>query len=152
MTEPVIPTGRISKKREQRLRLIEAMLHEPGLEKAAASAGISPTTAWRIRKTPEFQMEYMQARREVILQSLARIQSACGPAATTLLKLMVGTDSSPAIRFRAIELVLRLAKEGLELEDFASRLERLEEFQNKEAKNANGAADGWKLWRQECTM
>jgi hypothetical protein len=131
MAEPVLPTGRISKKKEQRQRLIEAMLHEPGLEKAAASAGISPTTAWRIRKTPEFQTEYLEARRDAFLQALARIQSASGSAVTILLKVMIAADSSPVIRFRAAVSVLRLAKEGLELEDFASRLERLEEGYKK---------------------
>ena len=134
MNKLVPPNGRISKKKYQRQRLIEAMLHEPGLEKAAASAGISTTTAWRIRKTPEFQTEYMQARRDAFLQSLARLQSACGSAVTILLKLMIAVDSSPVIKFRAAEAVLRLAKDGIELEDFATRLERLEEGSKKELK------------------
>src|SRR5689334_12583228 len=108
MNEPVIPTEKISnekisKKRDQRQRLIDAMLRESGLEKAAAACGMSTTTAWRIRGTEAFRTEYLQARRDATLQSLARIQSACGLAAATLLKLMVGADSSPAIRLRAAE-------------------------------------------------
>jgi hypothetical protein len=135
MIEPVIPPPeRISKKREQRRRLIEAMLHESVLEKAAAAAGISPTTAWRIRKTPEFQAEYLQARRDAFLHSLARLQSACGSAVTILLKVMVGVNSTDLTRLRAVELVLRLAKDGIEVDDFATRLERLEEAHKKEAK------------------
>jgi hypothetical protein len=134
MSEALKPTEKVSNKKYQRQRLIEAMLYEPGLEKAAASIGMSPTTAWRIRKTPAFQTEYMQARRDVLLQSLARIQSACSSAVTTLLKLMVGANSSDLTRLRATEAVLRLAKDGIELEDFATRLERLEEINKKKVK------------------
>jgi hypothetical protein len=131
MNELVISTEKISKKREQRQRLIEAMLHEPSLEKAAAAAGISPTTAWRIRQTPAFQTEYMQARRELHQHSMARLQSATGPAVTMLLKMMIAADSSPVIRLRVIEFVLRLGNDAMELQDFATRLERLEERDKK---------------------
>jgi hypothetical protein len=131
MDDTIKPTEDISPKKHQRQRLIAAMLHEPGLEKAAAFIGISTTTAWRIRKTAAFQTEYMQARRDAFLQSLARLQSACPSAVTTLLKLMVGVNSSDLTRLRAAESVLRHAKDGIELEDFATRLERCEKLNEK---------------------
>ncbi|HEV2039233.1 MAG TPA: hypothetical protein VGT81_04170 [Casimicrobiaceae bacterium] len=54
-------TRKISKKIRQREQLILALLQRPSMEKAAASIGISPVTAWRISKTAEFQAEYRKA-------------------------------------------------------------------------------------------
>jgi len=135
MDDTIKPTEDISTKKHQRQRLIAALLQEPRLEKAAVSIGISPTTAWRIRKTPAFQAEYMQARRDAFLQSMARIQSACGSAVTTLLKLMVGANSSDLTRLRAAESVLRHAKDGIELEDFGTHLEQIEKKLNDKKVN-----------------
>src|ERR1700692_3211093 len=58
------------RKSRQRDQLILALLQQPGIEKAAAVAGISSATAWRITKTREFVEEYRQARRNAFSQSL----------------------------------------------------------------------------------
>jgi hypothetical protein len=58
MSEPLI-----MRRARQREQLILALLQQPGMEKAAASIGISGVTAWRITKTPEFQEEYRLAPR-----------------------------------------------------------------------------------------
>ena len=60
--------GRHSKKKWQREQLIVAILQQPTWQKAAASIGISEVTAWRIRQTPAFRREYLQARREAMSQ------------------------------------------------------------------------------------
>jgi hypothetical protein len=49
--------GKAPKRNRQREQLIIALLQQSSLEKAAASAGVSVSTAFRIRKTPEFQTE-----------------------------------------------------------------------------------------------
>ena len=43
---------------------------------------------------PEFQQEYLQARREVLSQSLARLQQGSSAAVATLLKIMAGVDDN----------------------------------------------------------
>jgi hypothetical protein len=55
------------RKSRQRDQLILALLQQPGIEKAAAVAGISSATAWRITKTREFVEEYRACAPQRIL-------------------------------------------------------------------------------------
>src|ERR1022692_1998094 len=116
---------RISKKQRQREQLILALLEQPGLEKAAASIGISSVTAWRISKTPEFDQEYRQARHQVFSQAMERLQNAARPAVSTLLKAMLDKDASASTRVRAADSVLQHAADSFEREDLHVRLLRL---------------------------
>lgn len=130
--------GRISKKSLQRERLILALLEQPSYAKAAASIGISYVTAWRISKTPEFQQEYLAARRQSMTQTSARMQHASGPSVSTLIKLMLGKDAYKdvpyAIQLRAAESILHHAESGLQLEDMDARLKLLEQKNKREAR------------------
>ncbi len=119
-------TRKISKKIRQREQLILALLQQPSMEKAAASIGISPVTAWRISKTAEFQAEYRKARGEAYSQTVARLQQASGAAVSTLLKGMVDKTTLPASRVRAADCVLDHAAKAMELEDIEARLAQLE--------------------------
>jgi hypothetical protein len=85
--------GRGSKKKWQREQLILATLQQPTWQKAAASIGISEVTAWRIRQTPEFHREYLQARREAMSQSFGRLQQGSTVATSILLKIMVDPNN-----------------------------------------------------------
>jgi hypothetical protein len=122
---------RISKKQRQREQLILALLEQPGLEKAAASIGISSVTAWRISKTPEFDQEYRQARHQVFSQAMARLQNAARPAVSTLLKAMLDKDASASTRVRAADSVLQHAADSFEREDLHVRLLRLEQMKGR---------------------
>ena len=126
MSLPKSPLGG-SKKNRQRQQLIEALLTQPNLEKAAAAAGISLSTAYRIRKTPEFQEEYLRARREVVVQAGARLQQACSAAITILLQTMVDHASKPKEKLCATAQVLEHARKLLESEDQELRLQRVEQ-------------------------
>lgn len=126
LAKPVVGTGRASKRKFQREQLILAMLQQPTWQRAAAVVGISEVTAWRIRQTPEFQQEYLQARREVLSQSLARLQQGSSAAVATLLKIMVDPNSPTASRVQAANRVLDHAKAALGLEDLEFRVARAE--------------------------
>jgi hypothetical protein len=116
-----------SKKNRRREQLIAALLNQPNLEKAAASVEISLSTAYRIRKTAEFQAEYLQARRNVMVQAGARLQQGCSAAISILLQTMVDRTSPPACRVRATTHVLEHARKLLESEDQELRLQRVEQ-------------------------
>jgi hypothetical protein len=117
------------RKTRQREQLILALLQQPAIEKAAAVVGISPVTAWRITKTPQFQEEYRQARREAFSQSLGRLQQAAGAATSTLLKIMVDPSTPAGSRVRAADRVLEHAASALEMEDMQVRLAKLEQLE-----------------------
>lgn len=127
MNTPAEASRGSSKRTRRREQLIAALLSQPNLEKAAASVGISVSTAYRIRRTPEFQEEYLRARREVVTQAGARLQQASGAASSVLLQTMVDRDTPPPCRVRAADLVLDHARKLLESEDQEVRLQRLEQ-------------------------
>lgn len=116
-----------SKQSRRREQLIAALLSQPNLEKAAAAIGISVSTAYRIRKTPEFPAEYLQARRDVVSQAGARLQQGCGAAISILLQTMVDRNSPPACKVRAAAQVLEQARKLLESEDQELRIRRVEQ-------------------------
>jgi hypothetical protein len=122
----------------QREQLIVALMREPRLKKAAASIGISYSTAWRIYRTPEFQQGYCEARRVAFSQSLRRLQKAANAAVTTLLTIMIDPKAPPASRLRAAELVLEDAERSLDREDLEMRVQRLEERATKLESWGNG--------------
>lgn len=82
-----------SKSQRRRQKLIAALLNQPNLEKTAADVGISLSTAFRIRQTPEFQAEYLQARRDLVSQAGARLQQSCGAASSVLRSWWIATVS-----------------------------------------------------------
>jgi hypothetical protein len=119
-------SGRISKKRLQRERLVLAHFEHSSMAKAAASCGMSYVTAWRISQTQEFQKEYREARRQSMMQASARAQHASGAAVSTLMKVMVEPRSSDGNKIRAAESLLRYGQSGLLSEDIEARVKLLE--------------------------
>jgi len=105
-------TGHISKKSRQREQLVLALLQQPSLAKAAASIGISTTTAWRICQTSEFQEADGEARRDDNIQFLGRLQHGTGRAASTLLSGLVDQEASDAARVRTALGVLEQGGRG----------------------------------------
>jgi len=66
-----------------------ALVKQTRLEKAAREAGMSTVIAWRIRKTPEFEVEYRKARRKHVAQANAYLQRGTATAVAALLKIMI---------------------------------------------------------------
>src|ERR1700733_7789590 len=126
-----MPTGRTSKKSRQRELLILELLKNPKIEKAAARAGISQTTAWRIMKTPEFEDEYRLASKERYSQSMKQLQESA-PAAVAILEEIMKDRTAPApSRVRAATVALTFAAKSIDLEDIEARLSQLEDAQKK---------------------
>ena len=117
----------MAKKHRRREELIAALLQQPNLEKAAQSIGISVSTAYRMRKTPEFQAEYLQARREAMAQASARLQQASGAASAVLLQAMADRTNPVMVRVRAADRVLEHGRKSLESDDQEMRLQRVEQ-------------------------
>jgi hypothetical protein len=77
-------------------------------------------------KEPEFDAEYRNARRAAFGQSVARLQQASGAAVSTLLKLMVDTNTPASTRARCADSVLSHTAKAIELDDIEARLTGLE--------------------------
>jgi hypothetical protein len=105
---------------------IAALLTSRGVEDAAKTAGIGVQTLMRWMKLREFDDAYREARRAAFGQSIARLQQASSAAVSTLLKIMVDSNSPPSVRVRAADSVLDHATKAIEIDDIEHRVAELE--------------------------
>ena len=77
-------------------------------------------------KLPEFQTADREARRAAFGQSVGRLQQACAAAVSTLLNIIVDTNTPASTRVRAADSVLDHSAKAIELEDIETRLCELE--------------------------
>jgi hypothetical protein len=117
------PRRRLSPRAEQ---VIAALLEHGTQEKAAAAAGISVVTLWRLHRKPEFRKALLEARSDAFSQAIGRLQQGSSAAAATLLRVMCDATSPAASRVRAAQCVLDSAARGIGLEDLEIRLRELE--------------------------
>ena len=85
------------------------------LEESAKAAGISAATLKRWMQLPKFKAAYLQARREVVFQTNARLQQNSGAAASVLFKLMADPATPPSIRARTAQCILECVNKSLDL-------------------------------------
>jgi hypothetical protein len=105
---------------------IAALLTSRSVEDAAKTAGIGVQTLMRWMKLPQFDDAYREARRATFGQSIARLQQASSAAVSTLLKIMVDSNSPASVRVRAADSVLDHATKAIEIEDIEHRVAELE--------------------------
>ncbi len=120
----VTPGSKFTRKMEE---AIAALLVQRNIEDAAKAAGIGTQTLLRWLKVPEFDKAYRAARRAAFAQSTARLQQSTSAAVSTLLKIMVDTNTPPSTRVRAADSVLDHAKQAIEIEDVEVRVAALEQ-------------------------
>jgi hypothetical protein len=110
---------------------IAALLSHRSLEEAAQVAGISVATLKRWMHLAEFKAAHLEARREVVSQTNARIQQNSGAAASVLFKLMADPTTPPSVRARTAQCILECANQSLEREDIEARIARLEQNEQR---------------------
>jgi hypothetical protein len=119
-----MPHGaKLSRKQEQ---AIAALLTEPTIAAAAAQVGVASCTLLRWMERRPFRAAYLAARRQVVDQALAILQSANVSAVETLLRNLTAATATPADQIRAAKVVLDHSLRGVELADFGARLEAVE--------------------------
>jgi hypothetical protein len=99
---------KLSRKQEQ---AVAALLAEPTLEAAAASAGVGSATLRRWLREPEFAATYRQVRRHVVEGAVGRLQQAATEAADALKRNL--TCGKPAAEIAAAKALLETAFRGL---------------------------------------
>lgn len=106
---------------------ILAMLSEPSIAAAAEKAGVGERTVHRWLKEDDlFVAEYRRARREAFAQAIGLTQRSATAAVGTLLRVMHDTKATWSSRVAAATQVLKFAREAIELDDLAVRVETLE--------------------------
>jgi hypothetical protein len=116
--------------------VIAALLSESSLEAAAARAGISYVTLWRMLRDQDFNKAYKAAQREAMSQATARMKANAMQAVTTLETVMSEPGPRARAQVAAARAYLEFALRALELDDLQSRLDALEG-------KLSGKADEW---------
>jgi hypothetical protein len=119
-------TGHGAKFERKKEEAIAALLTHRNIEEAATAIGIATKTLLRWMKEPEFDSSYRYARRAAFGQSVARLQQASGAAVTTLLKVMVDSNTPASTKVQAADSVLNHTAKAIELDDIEARLSDLE--------------------------
>ena len=114
---------KLSRKKEQ---AIAALLSQPSIGGAAKKAGIGEKTLFRWLQLDEFKRTYKTARRPVIDQTIAQIQSVMSEAVQTLLNVMSDSAAPASSKVSAARALLDIGFKVVEIEDLESRIEKIE--------------------------
>lgn len=111
-------------------KAVSAILSEKSFSAAAKKCGTSVRTLRRVRKTPEFEQAFREARselvREVTTQLTTQLSANSRPAVATLKKIFSNRKVSAASRVAAASQTIKLCLESFELQDLESRISALE--------------------------
>ena len=105
---------------------ISALLTESGIAAAAKKAGVGESTLRRWLQDTDFAERCRSARRQVLEQSTARLQSATVDAVNALRAIVSSQDSPPSTRVSAARTILDMAYRAVEVDELSERLHRLE--------------------------
>lgn len=111
---------------------ILALLREPSVAAAAASAGVGERTLHRWMRLDHFEEAYRFARREAFVQAIGLTQRSSSAAVATLLRIMHDPKATWSARVSAATNVLKFARESIELDDLAVRVVKLERAMSEE--------------------
>ena len=107
-------------------KAVEAILQQPTLARAAAAVGVNERTLRRWMEEPVFRDAVQAARRAAFGQAMGLVQWYSCVAVAALVKV-VNDPAAPAnCRVTAAAVLLRVGREGIELDDLARRVEALE--------------------------
>lgn len=100
---------KLSRHQEQ---AIAALLTQPSIATAAATAGVAERTLKTWLALPAFQVAYQAARKELLDRTVGQLLAACGEAVQALQQNL--TADRPSDRTKAALAILGLAIKGCE--------------------------------------
>jgi transposase-like protein len=113
--------GHGSKFGQKKEAALAALLSGKNQAEAARIAGVDPSTLKRWLRLPEFQAEYLQARRDAVSQANARLQQNSNAMASVALKLAADPMTPASVRGHLCLGIFDRANKSLETEDLLVR-------------------------------
>ena len=104
--------------------VIVALLSNPKIKDAAASAGVNEATVWRLMQREDFQTRYREAQNKVFDGALGTLQGATTEAVAALQKNL--TCGTPSTEVQAAKTILDFTMKARELLDLGERVKGLE--------------------------
>lgn len=118
--------GKLTAKQE---RAPVALLRCGEARAAAVEAGVGETSLWRWLQAPEFQTRYKAARRQLVENALAQLQSDCAVAARALREVAEDKTAPATARVSAARAIIEQSVSAIQLTDLMERIEALEAMQ-----------------------
>ena len=111
----------------KKLKAIEALIASDTIEKACRVVGITRSTMYRYQKDPLFGKELKAAKKQLVNRAIMRLQQTCGDATRALAEICRNKKAPPSSRVSAAREILTQAMKAFEIEEFESRIEKIEE-------------------------
>jgi len=111
----------ISNKQE---KLIALLLTEKTIDEACKKANVAVVSYWRWMQNENFLKHYRKARRGILENTVAKLQSITFAAIDTLERNL--NCENPSVEVRSAAIILEQSIKGLETLDVENRLELLE--------------------------
>lgn len=113
-------------------RAVPAVAHEPTMARAAELAGVSVRTLQRWQRDPVFHAAVLRARKEAYSQAVGVSQKYAAVAIATFVRILNDPAAPASAKVSAGSALLKVAKEGVELDDLAARVDGLERERRRE--------------------
>lgn len=107
-------------------KLIVFLLTERTIDEACRKGKVAVTTYWRWMQDERFLGEYRKARRGIMENTVAKMQSIVFAAVETLERNL--NCENPGVEIRSAAIILEQSIKGIELLEIEGRLEILEEL------------------------
>jgi len=110
----------------KQMRLLEALLTEPTITRAAEKACIDRKTAYKYLRNEEFKAELDRRRSECISDTVRYLQGNLSLCNETLIKIIKNPKTAPQIKINAINTVYQNCRGLTELVELSTLLEEME--------------------------
>ena len=123
----------MAKASERRDELIlAALLSNRTVRAAAAACDVSETQIYTRLRNKEFREKYDRARRDLLDQSTAYIQSLVSEAIKKMYDVMNDKNAAPQVQLNAAESIIRTCLKLTEQQDILQQIQELQEAVFKE--------------------
>ncbi len=121
--------------------VIVTLLTNPKIKDAAAVAGISESTIWRLMQREDFQKRYKEAQDKAFDSALGALQGVATLAIDALKKNL--ESNVPSVEVQAAKVILDYTLKVREQFDYAARIKQLEAALNarEEAEHRSGETE-----------
>ena len=113
---------------QKQTALLQALLTEPTITKAAERAGISRAAAYKYMHDEEFKANLEKQKQEVLDSVTTYLQGQLTTCSEELMGIAKDRSNSPQVRINAIAIVFQNARSFIEQESIIKRIAALEEM------------------------
>ena len=107
-------------------RALQALMLSPTVSAAVTQAKVGERTLRRWLADGEFRREYQERREQAVRHATGLLQAASFEAVEALRDVLRKPDASASAKVSAARAIIDLGLRGIELENLAERIERLE--------------------------